>query len=168
MPLLMPPSCLLNTTAIITSQCILKPHSTMTARWWQGTKQGSLCSSSGPHNLYRDKQGESDRATKCGVLFSKYIQPWMWPLCVAIPSCQSVILALWADANHSDTLWMGWSMPSAGWQKVLHLTNTTPCYCEHAVNYTRSSKGTFYSALWWTASPQTSPAFFLRTSDTAN
>lgn len=62
-----------------------------------------------PQPLQRAKQGQSDHAAKYSVLL-KDLQSLMWPLCTAIPSCQSAILVLLADANHSDTLGMGWSM----------------------------------------------------------
>lgn len=115
MPVFMSTCCLLITTAIVTWQCIPKPHSTTTARWRKGTKEGSLCSSSGCHSLYKVlRKVESDHGTtKHVVLVLKYNQSWIWPLCVAIPSCHPVILALPADAKHGDTLQMGWSMSGA-------------------------------------------------------
>lgn len=111
MPLFMSTSCLLNTTAVVTSQCIPKHHPSQMMAGPQGEIPVQLFWT--PQSLQKAKQGESDHGAKYGVLVLKYIQSWIWPLCVAIPSCQSVILALPAAANNSDTLWVGWRMSGA-------------------------------------------------------
>lgn len=112
MPLFMSTSCLLNTTAIVTvyTQAPQHHHSQMMAGYQGGVPVQLFWT---PQSLQSAKQWESDHGTKYGVLVLKYIQSWIWPLCVAIASCQSVILALPAAANNSDTLWMGWSMSGA-------------------------------------------------------
>lgn len=130
MPLFMSTSCLLNTTAVVSSQCIPKHHPSQMMAEPQGGIPVQLFWT--PQSLQKAKQGESDHGTKYGVLVLKYIQSWIWPLCVAIASCQSVILALPAAANnfgwHSlDGLEDVWCCICVGRQQLLNLTNTAAC-----------------------------------------
>lgn len=62
--------------------------------------------------------------------------------------------------NYCFTVWMGWTMSIAasvlaGGNSLTRLIQSLAIsqLCEHTPIYTRSWKGTFYSALWWTASP---------------
>lgn len=148
MPLFMPTFCLLNTRATVTSQCMPRAHSTTTARGWQGTKEGSLCSFPGLHSLHK----ELSRDNLIVVLTTVALE--IHPVLNVTIMCSNSLLPVSNFGSSSTCKPHSWDglehvrcSICVGGQKLLHLTNTAACYCGHSVNYTRSSKDIFYSAL---------------------